>query len=498
MDKLSSWFKKNILLVLVSGILFFVPLYPKFPFYFVSEANVAVRVEDFLVAFVVAFWGYITYKKGKVLDLLSKLTTQLFLLYFFIGFLSFLSSILITKNVVAYVAFLHFLRRIEYLMLFFVAYDSLTQVKEVGIYAATLAVSTLGVLIYAVGQKFFSWPVVSTMNREFAKGSFLRLSVWARVNSTFAGHYDLAAFLAIILVLAVAGILIVKKRLVKLLIFVFWLFCLYVLILTASRISFPAYLVALVFLLVLLKRYLLIPFFVLISLLGMTLSSEFSQRYLSTFKISPEYLSYFSGLVKVKPERVVAPTLVPSPTELPQLTVFVTVGPPAAVPPTATPTPTSTPTPTPIPIAEEPVEPTELAVSRSTDIRLKVEWPRAIRAFAKNPILGTGYSSITLATDNDYLRLLGETGVLGALAFTLILVEIFGKALRFVKRQKAGTERSLVIAIMCCSFAYFLNASFIDVFEASKLAFIFWIMMGVLVKIIDLESSKCKRKLSCF
>src|SRR5205814_2283829 len=45
---------------------------------------------------------------------------------------------------------------------------------------------------------------------------------------------------------------------------------------------------------------------------------------------------------------------------------------------------------------------------RSTSIRLNVEWPRAVRALTKNPLLGTGYSSITLATDNDYLRALGE------------------------------------------------------------------------------------------
>ena len=57
---------------------------------------------------------------------------------------------------------------------------------------------------------------------------------------------------------------------------------------------------------------------------------------------------------------------------------------------------------------------------RSVSIRLNVEWPRAIRAFSKNPLLGTGYSSITLATDNDFLRLLGEVGLVGALAFFLI------------------------------------------------------------------------------
>ena len=60
---------------------------------------------------------------------------------------------------------------------------------------------------------------------------------------------------------------------------------------------------------------------------------------------------------------------------------------------------------------------------------MNVEWPRAIRALKKNPLLGTGYSSITLATDNDYLRLLGETGVLGFLAFLLIGVRLIKRYL---------------------------------------------------------------------
>ena len=62
---------------------------------------------------------------------------------------------------------------------------------------------------------------------------------------------------------------------------------------------------------------------------------------------------------------------------------------------------------------------------RSTSIRLAVEWPRAMRAFYKSPFLGTGYSSITLATDNDYLRALGETGILGLTSFVLIFINMF-------------------------------------------------------------------------
>jgi len=111
---------------------------------------------------------------------------------------------------------------------------------------------------------------------------------------------------------------------------------------------------------------------------------------------------------------------------------------------TATPTPTPTPTPTSLPEATPSAyfEPTALAVGRSTDIRLKVEWPRAIKAFLKNPLLGTGYSSITLATDNDYLRMLGETGILGTLAFLAIILEITRIVWQFLKDKNVSKEDS--------------------------------------------------------
>ena len=42
--------------------------------------------------------------------------------------------------------------------------------------------------------------------------------------------------------------------------------------------------------------------------------------------------------------------------------------------------------------------------------------------------MGTGFSSITLATDNDFLRLLGETGITGFMAFFLIFKRFVEKA----------------------------------------------------------------------
>jgi hypothetical protein len=144
------------------------------------------------------------------------------------------------------------------------------------------------------------------------------------------------------------------------------------------------------------------------------------------------------------------------------------------------------PTPTfkPLPIFED----------RSTNIRFNVEWPRAIRALAKNPLLGTGYSSITLATDNDYLRLFGEVGLLGFFAFFLILTRIGQKLLSVfpLRKRFKGTELAFITGLTGSIPGLLLNAVFIDIFEASKFAIIFWLFVGLCLGLVRYEKNEGK------
>ncbi len=130
---------------------------------------------------------------------------------------------------------------------------------------------------------------------------------------------------------------------------------------------------------------------------------------------------------------------------------------------------------------------------RSTSIRLAVEWPRAIRAFLKNPLLGTGYGSVTLATDNDYLRILAELGILGAIStffmYFRIIWEFLSKSwggMLFGKKE-IDFRSAFLAGIIGAIPGVFLNAVFIDVFEASKLAIPFWILLGLGIALIALD-----------
>jgi O-antigen ligase len=126
--------------------------------------------------------------------------------------------------------------------------------------------------------------------------------------------------------------------------------------------------------------------------------------------------------------------------------------------------------PSPVLAEADALKPPAVSEDRSLNIRLNVSWPKAIKAWIKNPILGTGFSSVGLASDNDYLRTLAETGSFGFIAFTAIIVRILN--LWFKSKDK------IVLATACALLGLLLNAAFIDIFEASKVAIIFWGIAG--------------------
>jgi len=464
--------KVNPLSLGIIALLLFIPIYPKFPTFNVAGTYVAIRAEDFLVAFVLLLW--LIDQIRQRFPTLKDRVGRLILLYWGVGLLSLLSAFFITKNIVPHLAFLHFLRRIEYMSLFFVALASIKSMRNVKSYGWVLFLATIGVIVYGLGQKFFAWPVISTMNEEFSKGMLLQLTEWARINSTFAGHYDLAAFLVLILAFTAGFFFGLKNKTQRILVLLIGMASFYLLILTASRVSFVAYLLAITFVLVALRKYWWVGPILAVSLVGMLFSEEITQRYALTFNID---LSALSSKIPKRPEKeqiFLVPTPLPTPAEEEVEEVKKV----------------SKPTPKPIATTsavEEWKPTTELAVEYSSGIRFNVEWPRSLRAFTKNPFLGTGYSSVTLATDNDYLRLLAETGFLGFVAFFLIFLEITRQVFRFARTTLPGLRKSLVMAFSGAALGLLANAVFIDVFESSKIAFIFWILMGILVGMIKLK-----------
>ena len=137
---------------------------------------------------------------------------------------------------------------------------------------------------------------------------------------------------------------------------------------------------------------------------------------------------------------------------------------------------------------EYPIADADVGVARSGEIRFNAEWPRAINAWRRNLFIGSGLGSITLATDNDYLRCLGESGILGFITFASIQIFFIIKTIPlFFKKRKNNTYDLISVIFFGGLLTTLANAVFIDVFEASKTAYLFWIMMGLYYQSLTIQ-----------
>ncbi len=458
--------KKSYLFYLVVALMAFIPLYPKFPLSEVSGTYVAVRLEDFFIAFVLAVFGILHFKHIK------KITTHPIYLAFFlfwgVGLVSLLSALFITYSVEPHLGLLHWARRIEYMSFFFLGAWLVRSVKQVQLLLRVFFVVILIVTFYGFGQVFLNFPVISTTNREFSKGEILYLTPGARVNSTFAGHYDLAVFMSFMLVMLGSLFFYYRRFIHKGWIAFAGLISFVMLGMTAARMSFVATFVGLSLGLWLNKQRWLIALLFVASVVAVAAIPDLRHRLVATVtvnilggggpKYDPSSLDVQVGeklTEEVRKEILNQATMSGQEGSEKIATVSSDIAP------------------------GEPINQLELAIYRSFGIRSEVSWPRAINAFQKNPILGSGYSSLTIASDNDYLRSLGEVGLLGTFALGLIFYILIREMLHFIYRGEKSFEKAFVVGGLCTIIVMLLTAIFIDVFEASKIATLFWFMMGI-------------------
>jgi len=146
--------------------------------------------------------------------------------------------------------------------------------------------------------------------------------------------------------------------------------------------------------------------------------------------------------------------------------------------------------------------PNAMKYGLSLAIRLDELWPNAIDGFMTNPLLGSAYGTLNKkefyqfteaeSTDNNFLRTLGETGLLGFITFYGIFLVIF---YQIKQNQKASPWlKNLNLAFMAASLGLLANALYIDVFASSKVAFTYWALAGAILAINYQQSHEAKTK----
>ncbi len=534
MKKLFQFFSDNILLLFTSFLLVFIPLYPKLPLLDIKYTWVYVRVEDFVVLFVFSIWVVLLIRK-KV-SLATPLTVPI-LLFWTIGSLSTIHGIFLIFPALmdAYpnVAFLSFLRRIEYMGLFFIGFEAVKAKRQFRFIFGVLILSILAVSFYGIGQKYFGFPAFLTMNEEFAKGIPIRLSALSRVSSTFSGHYDLAAYLAFTLPIVASMLFAFRHWFVRVVLLITVVLGFIVMVMTVSRISLFALFVSLGIVLFIQRKKLVLislPIIAGTTFIFIIISPRIVDRFINTVREVEVLVDAKTGNplghTKVVPkayfkEKIVKQQFAQSiadinkvaspsatrilPYSLLEENMVLYVEPNA---PTGENLPQGTGY---INLTLSPIkkrlghfyyEPTLKQATSSAEVfvingdyllkkvlaydlsfttRFQGEWPRAMDAFKRNILFGSGYGSVGLAVDSSYIRMLGEVGIAGLGAF----LAIFIMTSIYIKKIWSGVDnhevRSFIIGFAAGAAGLMINALFIDVFEASKVAFILWLLSGIVL-----------------
>ncbi|MBU4016391.1 O-antigen ligase family protein, partial [Patescibacteria group bacterium] len=465
MKKLLHFYDIYALKIGISLLIIIISLYPKLPSVHIIRTWVYIRLEDFFILAVTLIWLIQVLRRKAKIPFIVSLPI---IIYWLIGLVSLIYSLIFIApsliNFFPHIAILNYLRRIEYMILFFVAVSSVRSLKDIRDYIIIFCLTSLGVVLYGLGQRYwldlwtkfphffekysFCFPSFQTGNEEFAKGIPLCLSPGSRLTSTFGGHYDLAAYLVLVIPVLLAVALSIKKLWLRILSSLLFLFNLILLIFTASRVSFIAYLIAVISTLIFYKKKLfIIPVLIISTILLFIFSESTARRFLATARISSvvtnmqgqligETTSGLSQELKDKISQNERALEKPPPVErLPEGSGFI------GLPQNTAPASTN------VAVVKKPLSPEEvrrlkitggsleistisgsflirkaLVYDISFTTRFQAEWPNAWKAFLRNPLLGSGYSTITLATDNDYFRALGETGILGLVSFLFIFL----------------------------------------------------------------------------
>lgn len=474
MSKLSEIFEK-VLYWAVLALILFIPLFMKFPLLGVTGTFVSIRSEDILIAVTYVVWFIYLVVSGKIKRFFKDKLHWTFIVFFAVGLVSLFSAAYVTYTAGIKLGLLHFLRRVEVIMLLPMVASIIKSKRQAYFYLFALSLVVFLTTFYALGQKFLSFPAVSTTNSELSKGIVYYIQPYDRIISTFGGHYDLAIFIVMFLSIASATVVYTLKKKTVLGI---WLAVLsmvsgVILVMTAARLSFFAAVFGIIAGLIISGNKKFILAILILAGIGMVYPSQLRDRLVSTFTVNIQrsWDGYFSKKDDVSGRsKLNIPTL---PLTWDQqskedATKSANLGSAPDI------------------VPGEPVDATDLGVYRSFEIRIRAEWPRAIRAFVKNPLLGTGYSSIGLATDNDYLRLLGEVGILGTIAFFYVMYEAIKRIIK-VFRSSDGFTKYLAAGVLAMIAAFLVNALFIDVFEASKTASLFWIILGITLGLYNIE-----------
>ncbi len=443
---------------IVLGLLCVLLLLPKIAFLDVPGTYVNVRIEDFLVLFVYVLW-FIGILAGRltITEVFQWRSIILFLVY---GLVITLLGIWIWGTIDSpLLGVLHWARRVEYMTLYLIA-ASVTKRSHLVTYLQVLFIVSVLIWVYGILQWKNIVPGFHTLSKPGTMGTYDEISY---VISTFGAHYDFGAFLIWSVMLSVWAYFSVHKPFYKILSIVaiaaFW----WMSLLAFGRSAYLGLLIGMIVVFIFARNI-----FVVFPILELsnTIRRYFDGRFgLYEYEVS----------INIAP----LPTSDPSQAISPTPNAIVTLAPSASGPTSDTPS-----------ILEKIGNGVSENISNflgrfnvnldpSGNIRL-VEWREALVNAKGHLLFGSGYYGNQLGADNDYLRHILEVGFIGLCIFGYVVFNFIRAAFKLFFRSKVTEEKYFYLACIGFIAGLLVEALFIDVFASSKIAFLFWFLMGLL------------------
>ncbi len=402
------------------------PLYPKVGLIAVSGTYIPVRLDDFVTIAVIGAW-FVTLYRDRRLPRVPPIASAV-LVWLGFGLIALAIGAGLLGTVGWGTGALFWAKPIEYLALGWVAYDLVDRPERLRLMLCVIFATASIVVTYALLERLGWVPHAPNYAND--------VTVRRVLGSTMGDSHQLATYLGVTLLLAVALWHEAPPRVRAVSLMGFGVAA-YVLVHAAGRSEFLS--LAMCTLPLTLWRPARLPAIVLLSFLAVAF--------------------LFPQVIDTALDQTVARRIQPvevAPSSQP--------GQPSASPP-------------PLNVGERFQD---LEDDRSLEIRLQERWPMFVKIAMRDPIFGAGPSAATEAADGYYVRSFTEVGVIGTIAFgVLILTVVLG--LWRVIQSVAGDARAAAIGLISATAFVALVGVLIDTWVASRVMQLYWPAVGATI-----------------
>lgn len=424
---------------LVYLLLAFIAIFPKVSIISIGGSSAGIRFEDFLIAIVVFLLIY-GLRRSSVnfnTDLLKKIE-KIFFTYIILSTVSTLYGIY-RGYALPITSVLFLVRKVEYFVLIYVGFyfGNIVLEKKRQLFNFAVIFHFIFCLLQQVG-------LVGSFNR----GEILDTLTQGRVSSTFNGAYELSAFLLLLFPFYLLGF--VKEKKNRLSNFIYMSLIIYCIVLSDSRSSLV---IAIIIIFMILHNEKVLK--KIGTLKNFLIALPVSLPILLYF-VPKINFSRFENLSFVKTFQIIKFTW-----KYKNFEKYVRLGDWYGDAPIGL------------------VQMSNLGFDGSSYQRFS-HWMQLIDGWLKSPFIGCGISVAGNSADGNYVKILTEAGIVGIVVWLYLLYQIL----------KTLTQYKNYSWLFYSFISIVIGATFIDLFDSSKIMMMFWFLYGSYLRGKAVENKK--------